>query len=306
MDESKASPQRLCETISSEQPCAGNGVILYCRSIKPVGSSETLAQLAIVHGYGDHGGRYVHFMQWMAQRGIACHAIDLRGQGRAKGRRGFVRKWSDYFEDLKTLLNRVAAEATGAQPTFVLGHSHGGLIVAAAGLEAERYLINVRGCILTSPFIRSRLSVPRWKQGVARVANPIIPWMQFGTGLEEELMSSDPAMIQESRTDQYRGRVATPRWYLGMLKAQQRVMSEADRILLPLLVLAGGQDQIADVEGAKKFFECAGSADKQFELYPAMRHELLREAQREMVFRDILQWIVARCEKGRGDGSGKP
>jgi len=306
MDESKASPQRFCETVSTEEPCAGNGAILYCRSVRPLASSDTVVQLAIVHGYGDHSGRYVHFMQWMAQRGISCHALDLRGQGRAKGRRGFVRKWSDYLEDLQTLLNRVAAEATSAQQTFVLGHSHGGLIVAAAGLEPDQYLPGVRACILTSPFIRSRLSVPRWKQGVARVANPIIPWMQFGTGLEEELMSSDPAMIQESRADQYRGRVATPRWYLGMLKAQQRVMSEADRFLLPLFVLAGGQDQIADVEGAKMFFDRAGSADKRFELYPAMRHELLREAQRETVFRDILQWIVAHCESSRGDGSGKP
>jgi lysophospholipase len=237
----------------------------------------------------------------MAQRGIACHAIDLRGQGRAKGRRGFVRKWSDYLEDLKTLLNRVAAEATGAQQTLVLGHSHGGLIVAAAGLEPDQYLPGVRGCILTSPFLRSRLSVPRWKQGVARVANPILPWMQFGTGLEEELMSSDPAMIRESRADPYRGRVATPRWFLGMRKAQERVMNGANQFLLPLLVLAGGQDQIADMEGAKLFFERAGSTDKRFEVYPTMRHELLREAQRETVFRDILQWIVARSVVSRGD-----
>ena len=303
MDESKANSMRLCQTVSADAPCEGNGAILYYRSVKPSESNDTIAQLAIVHGYGDHGGRYVHFMQWMAQRGIACHTIDLRGQGRAKGRRGFVRKWSDYLDDLKTLLDRVAAEASEAQQMFVLGHSHGGLIVAAAGLEADRYLPNVRGCILTSPFIRSRLSVPRWKQGVARAANPIIPWMRFGTGLEEELMSSDPAMIQESREDEFRGRVATPRWYLGMLKAQERVMSKANQFLLPLLVLAGEQDQIADMEGAKMYFDRAGSAEKRFELYPAMRHELLREAQRETVFRDILQWIVAHREAGTGSGS---
>src|SRR6185437_15924758 len=127
-----------------------------------------------------------------------------------------------------------------------------------------------------------------------------------GTGLEEELMSSDPAMIQESRADQYRGRVATPRWYLGMLKAQERVMSEADQFLLPLLVLAGGQDQIADMDGAKMFFERAGSADKRIEVYPTMRHELLREAQRETAFRDILRWIVTHRDSGSAPGSGKP
>lgn len=306
MDESKGSPQHLCETVSAEEPCAGNDAILYCRSIKPASASDTFAHLAIVHGYGDHGGRYVHVMQWMAQRGVGCHAIDLRGQGRAQGRRGFVRRWTDYFDDMRVLLDRVAVEKAEAGQTFVLGHSHGGLILAAAGLEAERYLPGVRGCILTSPFLRSGLSVPRWKLWAARVSNPVVPWMAFGTGLDEQLMSSDPAMIQESREDVFRGRVATPRWYLGMLKAQEGVISGANQFLLPLLILAGGQDQIADMEGAKMFFERAASADKRFETYPAMRHELLRESQRETVFSEILQWIVAHGEPVGDRRSGRP
>lgn len=303
MDESKAISVGLCDTVSKEEPCAGNDAILYYRSIKPAAPEKASAHLAIVHGYGDHGGRYVHFMQWMAQRGIGCHSIDFRGQGRAQGRRGFVQRWSQYFDDLQILLNRVASDAAGDQPTFVLGHSHGGLVVAAAGLEAGRYLPHVRGCILTSPFLRSRLSVPRWKHWAAKVANPLVPWMTFGTGLDEELMSSDPAMIQESRNDVYRGRVATPRWYLGMLEAQKRVMAEAKGFALPLLVLAGSDDRIADPEGGRLFCERAGSADKRFHTYPGFRHELLREAERVAVFRDVFQWIVARSGADRGDAT---
>ena len=93
-----------------------------------VAPSPAFARLAILPGYGDHSGRYVEFMRWMARRGVTCHALDFRGHGLSAGRRGFVRRWDEFLDDLNAFLAQPALAGDG--PLFVLGHSHGGLVVA--------------------------------------------------------------------------------------------------------------------------------------------------------------------------------
>src|SRR5215213_6770385 len=102
----------------------GRGVTLFRRWARPGGVAW--ARLALLHGYGDHSGRYVHFMQWLALRGVEVHALDFRGHGRSQGPRAHVRQWEDYLDDLAAFLDldplRIASERP---PLFVLGHSHG-------------------------------------------------------------------------------------------------------------------------------------------------------------------------------------
>src|SRR5262249_43102164 len=134
------------------------------------------AALALVHGYGDHSGRHAHFLRFLAENGIAAHAFDLQGQGRSPGPRGFVRHWEDYLLDLDAFL--ALPEIRGARdPLFLLGHSHGALVLCAAAiLGMGENLALARGCILTSPFFRNRMRVPRYKKLIARAVNPVLPW----------------------------------------------------------------------------------------------------------------------------------
>ena len=67
-------------------------------------AAAPIARLLILHGYGDHAGRYAHVMQWFAQRGITCYALDFRGHGRSGGKPGFIRRWDEYLQDLKQFL----------------------------------------------------------------------------------------------------------------------------------------------------------------------------------------------------------
>jgi alpha-beta hydrolase superfamily lysophospholipase len=230
-------------------------------------------------------------MRWMAEKGIACHALDLRGQGRSEGSRGFVARWEDYLDDLLSFLSLPQIQSESDGPLFVLGHSHGGLIAAVACIRGLLNQFGVRGVILCSPFLVSRLRRQRWNAALARALNGIAPAMRLPTGLQDEWMTQDPAMIADTRQDELYGRTATPRWYLGQLRAQREAMARAAEFALPLLALAGGADPIADPGGAEQFVARTGSLDKSFRLYPDQLHELLRELRRESTFTDVLTWV---------------
>ncbi len=274
------------ELSESEFAFPGTGGALYRRSVEP---ANPMAVLGVIHGYGDHSGRYAKFMRWMAERGVACHAVDLRGQGRSEGRRGFVRQWGDYLEDVNAFL--ALDEMKSSLPTFLLGHSHGGLVLAAA---VERGVQGIAGCILTSPFFKAKLAVPRYKILMAHLFNHVVPWLPVHSGLADNMMTSDAAMRAETKADALVSRAATPRWYLGSLEAQQRVLAEAPKFQLPLAVLLGEIDPVADITTAKHFFDAVGSSEKKLKVYPGFLHEILRETQREEVFQEILDWIHGR------------
>lgn len=230
-------------------------------------------------------------MRWMAACGIDCHAVDLRGQGRAEGKRGFVSRWDEYLDDLLSFVSGPQIAGTPEVPLFVLGHSHGGLIVAVAGVRGLLNPLGVRGVILSSPFLVSRLRRQRWNAALAGVLNQVAPAMRVGTGLRDEWMTHDAEMIEETRRDGLYVRTATPRWYLGQLSAQREAMACAAHFRLPLLALAGSGDPIADPRGAEQFVARAGSTDKSFRLYPDQLHELLRESLRRSTFADVLTWL---------------
>ena len=147
---------------------------LYLRWAFPPEGTKTWARVAIVHGYGDHSGRYAEFMTWLARRGVACHAVDLRGQGQAAGRRGFVRRWDEYLDDLAAFLGQPILQGPG--PLFLLGHSHGALVVAAALLRGSGVQGgDVAGCVMASPMLASKMRVPRGKILLGRLLGRLVP-----------------------------------------------------------------------------------------------------------------------------------
>jgi len=260
---------------------------LFQRSIRPPG--EAWARLGVLHGYGEHSGRHAHFMEWMAERGVACEALDFRGQGRSGGRRAYVRQWTDYQQDLAAFFSQPAFGE--GPPLFILGHSHGALILAAAAL---RGLPPARGLVLCAPFFRAQFVVAPVKVLAARALNSAAPWMLIPSGLRTEWMSRDTTMLEESRHDRLIVHQATPRWYVQVLQAQREVLARAEEIRQPLLELIADEDPVAAPAVAQEFFDRAGSADKTCLHYPGFLHEILREAGREQAFQDILQWMRER------------
>ena len=264
-----------------------DGLRLYWMSEQP---EQPRAHVAVVHGYGDHIGRYRTTFDALTAQGFAVHGFDYRGHGRADGRRGFCDSWPDYLDDLAAFWERVRG-AAGGRKAFVIAHSHGALM--AVHLLGRGGLQGVSGMVLSAPYFKLAITPPVLKLVAARAVGRVLPWMPIKTELKPEDLSRDEAVQQAVRQDPLYNHTVTPRWFIQSTEAQTRVMTLASEVKVPLFLLSGAADGVASVETGRAFFEAVGSKDKVYKVYPGMRHEPLNELGKEEVQGDISNWISA-------------
>jgi len=278
---------------TSAQFAAGDGLLLTRQAWRPAGAPSGV--LAVVHGYGEHGGRYRGFAEDMAARGYAVHVYDLRGHGRSGGRRGHLGRFTDYLDDTALYLGAVRKEQPG-RSLYLLGHSLGGLIVTA--YVEDRSADAPAGLILSSPFLRLGMPVPPLRLSAARLLSVVAPSMKIGNTLDAAALSHDLDVVRAYGVDPLNHHVATARWAAEVLAAQGAALSAAGAIRLPFLLLYGDADAVADPEASRELFTGAGSADKTMHCYEGYYHEIFNEIGRETVFADLAAWLAARAPAG--------
>ncbi len=270
---------------------ARSGPDLYYASAMP--SEGLRAVLGIVHGYADHGARYRHVMGALAEHGIGSIAIDLRGHGRALGPRGFCNRFDEFLDDARELRRLVDERASAkGTPTFLFGHSFGGLVSASSVIEDPG---NLRGLVLSAPFFGFQVHVPKIKVMAAKLASRIYPKLALPSGLAGKDMTHDPEKARAYDGDPLVFGNATARWYTESVEAQARVLANAPKLKLPLYVAFGTGDQIASMTAAKRVFDSAGSADKTWDPREGLFHEVLNEPSWKDLAEAIARWITAHA-----------
>lgn len=239
------------------------------------------ASVVLTHGYAEHSGRYAAVASRLAEQGVAVWAIDLRGHGASGGERASVAELAHLVDDVLVALDRAHA-ARPARPTFLLGHSMGGLVATALALDHQHRLA---GLVLSG----------------AAVGDPsgIEPLLELDplpeVVLSSEMLSRDPRVGEDYDRDplNYRGpfRRETLRTLTG---GARRVRERFATLRLPLLVLHGGDDQIVLPAASEDLYRAAGSADKELGIYPGLRHEILNEPEGPEIVDRIAAWIRAR------------
>jgi alpha-beta hydrolase superfamily lysophospholipase len=262
---------------------AADGARLALRRAPAAGRAR--GALILLHGFGDHSGRYAEVAAWFAERGISVWALDQRGHGRSPGKRGHVSRFAQFVSDVAALRKLVGGEEPA--PQLLLGHSFGGTVVL-------RYLETapegVAGAIVSSPFLAVTMAVPLWKRAMARVLLDLLPAVPVATGLDVAHLSTDPAVGQAAKSDHLYHRVMTPRAYHEILQAQRAVVAEGDRITVPLLVLLAGDDRIVS-RAASEAFARGLEGDVSVTVYESFFHEIFNEPQRARVYRDVERWL---------------
>ncbi len=268
---------------------ARDGVQLYAQCWLPDGPAK--ANLAVVHGIGEHSGRYANFGAWFAPKGYAVHALDCRGHGRSEGRRGHIQHWMDFREDTRAFLASVSAH-TPDVPTFLVGHSLGGLIVLDYGLHAGEA---PAGVIASGPALATGEGVPSFLLFLSRILSAITPKVRMHNQLDLTGLSRDDAVVRAYRADPLVHDFVTPRLAAELQRVMQQTLAHASEwpADLPLLIVHGAADILCPPYASERFYAGAGARDKTRYVYPEFRHEVFNEIGRERVLQDVEDWLAA-------------
>lgn len=261
-----------------------DGIDLYYLSILPDGTPR--ANIAYVHGFGDHVMRHLSLAEQCAKEGYAFFGLDLRGHGRSPGQRGFVASWDDYLADVAGLI-ALAAKGHPPLPTFLVGHSVGGVIAID---YAIRHGEELSGLIATAPELGT-LPVAPAVVLIGRILSRAWPRFSLSTPLDLDALSRNTSMVEETRRDPLYHNKGTARLGTELQEAMDWVHAHAGQLRVPFLVLQGGADRIAQPEATKRFFELAGSLDKELLFYENAYHELDRDTGTNRLFGDLFEWL---------------
>ena len=251
----------------------------------------------LVHGLGEHSGRYERVGDHLTGAGLDVTAYDHRGMGGSGGRRGDVEQWSQFHDDLAARLVEVRA-AAGSRPVVLYAHSLGGLI-AAGYLLTDRPKPDL--AVLSSPALDSTL--PTWKKRVAPVAARVQPTFAMATDIPGDTLSRDPAVAALTVDDPYCVKVSTVRFGAEGLAEQARVRREAPRGFgIPTLVLHGLDDGLVPAS-ASEVLAKAPLVERR--TYPGLRHELHNEPEGPEVVDAIVAWLRTQTAGGPLESTGR-
>lgn len=249
------------------------------------------AVVGVLHGYGDHAARYAHVMDAWAKRGIGSVAIDMRGHGRSEGQRGYCGRFDDYLDDVGVLSRLVGERAPGV-PALLFGHSFGGLVATSFVLAHPS---SWRGLVLSAPYFGTALKVPPVKQFAGKIAARVAPRLALPIGFSGKHLTHDPVRARASDEDPLSFTKATAGWFSEAQLAQARVLARAPSLAVPLYLVMGTADPIADLSAARAVFDAAGSKDKTLDLREGLFHEPLSELEWPQIADKLADWILAHA-----------
>jgi alpha-beta hydrolase superfamily lysophospholipase len=267
-----------------------DGLELAGLALRP-SAGEPKAAIAMVHGFGEHAGRYGAMQRAFVDSGYAVGAADLRGHGRSPGARGHVDGWADYRADAAAIVGLARSLAPG-RPVFLFGHSMGGLIVLDFALHRPDGLA---GVIASGPALLQAGRRRPLLELAAVVLSRIVPRASTEVGIDPQGISSEPEEVAAYLADPLVHGRASMRWGAEILRTMTATRERAAGFPLPLLLMHGALDPINAPEGSQAFFEACGHPDRTLRTYPGCRHEIHHDVGRRRMERDLLRWLGERC-----------
>jgi len=261
-----------------------DGMTFFVRGWEPESSPK--AVIALVHGHGEHVGRYAHLGKALTESGYALVGYDVRGHGQSTGQRGHTPSYESLLDDIGAFLSMLGQKYPGL-PLFLYGHSMGGNQVVNYVLRRRSAL---KGLIATGPWLRLAFEPPRIKVGLARFMNMLFPAFTQPSGLDTAGLSHDGNVIQQYKNDALNHDKVSARLFVNVYEAGLWALDHASELALPFLLMHGGADPITSPEGSRQFAAKAG--DKvTLRIWDNLYHEIHNEPEQGEVFKVIIQWL---------------
>lgn len=264
-----------------------SGLSLYGQTWKPEG--EIKAVVVLIHGLGEHSGRYLHVAKYFTSAGYVLKTMDLPGHGKSEGKRG-----DTSFNSVKVIIQSIIKEAQNEFPTrpvFLYGHSLGGELALYFTLTESAPLA---GVIVTAPGIAPGTPVAPAKLAAAKVLSRLAPRVTMANGLDFDSLAHDPAVKIAYLKDPLVHPMVSARLGNDLLNTGAWIRKQSGKFPYPLLIMQGEDDRIVDAPSVKKFAEGL-SGDVTFRMWPNMCHELHNEYGQAEVLKTMVEWMDKRC-----------
>jgi len=263
------------------------GLELYTQSWLP--DEPAKAAVALVHGLGEHSGRYPHVVNHLVPKGYAIYGFDHRGHGRSAEKLcAHINSWDEYRGDVGAFLEMVREQEAG-RPLFLMGHSMGGLMVLEYALHSPDGL---KGVIASAPAVGAVDASPLLLF-IGRILSRLKPDFCLDSQLDVNAISRDPAVVQAYVNDPLVSSKVSARWSTEFMGAIEWTQAHAAELKPPLLIIHGEADTLVPEAGSRIFFDKVTQPDKERILYPGGYHENHNDLHHEQVTADLERWLDA-------------
>lgn len=260
--------------------------------------AEIKGVVALVHGLGEHSGRYCKVVKALTSAGYAVFGFDNQGHGKSEGQRGHINRWEDYRDNTQRFLQLVRQQEATA-PLFLMGHSLGGLIVLDCILRNSHSpsfnALNLQGIIVSAPPIDPvGGTVSQARILMARLLSGLFPRLSLKMGLDKCALSRDQSIANQVAEDPLIHPYVTLRWGTETLKTIAWVKDHINQLSLPILLTHGEADPIVTPDGSRDIFQRIPTDEKTLNIYPGSYHEPHNDLDAEIVVTDLVNWLDNR------------
>jgi len=249
---------------------------------------------SIVHGLGEHSGRYGELASFLTDYNFLVFSYDLYGFGRSEGKRGDVRLIDDWIRDQKILYNLALTKRDYEKcERLLIGQSMGGLLALA---YLEKYPQDFTHAIILSPALRPEKNVSSFILFLSRIMKVICPAIAFNNTISVDELTDNDKDKDEYLEDSLVHNKITPRLFFQMVKLSRNVLANRESISnnLSILFIHGEDDTVTIPDDTHSFYTSLPVEDKSLLIIPGMKHETLHHTQKEVVYQHLSRWIEAR------------
>lgn len=279
-----------------------DGLPLHWRQWSQPGPGAARGTVLMVHGLGEHIGRYEATAARLNQWGWHAVGHDQRGHGASGGARGDVATGESLLQDLARVIDELRADPLlGAGPLVLLGHSMGGLVAArfvAGGLTVSHggvlpsWFRPVDALVLSSPALDAGLS--GFQRALLAVSLPLLPHLAVGNGLKPAWISREVAVVEAYKNDPLVHDRITPTLARMIADGGPEVLEHAPDWVVPTLLMWAGADRCVEPAGSEAFAAEAPAGVLQSQVFETLYHEIFNEPEREQVYARLRAWLDER------------
>jgi alpha-beta hydrolase superfamily lysophospholipase len=266
------------------------GLNFYVQGWEP--EKKPKAVIALIHGFGEHTGRYAHVGEAFNRAGYTLIGFDLRGHGKSDGARGHTPSYDALMDDIADFMKLVEKRYPGL-PRFLYGHSMGGNQVLNFCLRRKP---DVVGVIATGPWLKLAFDPPPLQTTLVKVINNIAPGFTQKAPMDTAALSHDQKIVDAYNNDPLVHSKISPKLFISIHESGLWALDHAGEFSIPLLLMHGTADRVTSSAASAEFAKRAGKTVT-WHPWDGFYHEIHNESEKAEVLKAMISWLDAQLKR---------